>query len=222
MNAQNLWAANTLGRFYLRSGKALEGIDLLSKLSFFHDLDSDRLATLGTALVEQGDYGRARDVFNKGAAIAGSGDQRFTEGLAKVKLGEHDYNGAIELLAGKPLSSEFVSFLNMRAVMAIKKGEFRDGVSYYQYALKGAGDAAITKAKVLFNLGLAYMRQGNFEEAKQSFLDSCRLGGREFQRANGPLERVTARLLASAAAPKTNAQDELMHSEDEIEWESFG
>src|SRR5690606_997783 len=46
MNTQSLWAANSLGKLYLRTGRPDEGIEILQRLSYFHNLNSERCLEL--------------------------------------------------------------------------------------------------------------------------------------------------------------------------------
>lgn len=219
VNPQNLWAANNLGRLMLKSGRAAQGIEILEKMSQFHELNSERHLALGDAYVQAGLPAKAEAVYKKGEDLVGQHDQRFVEGHVKVKLVEGDLGGALSLLDGKSFSQDVISFLNMRAILSIRAGRFEEGFGYYSQAVKGAGEAKDTKAKVLFNMGLAYVRIDDLAKAQECFFESCQIGGPRFQRAKGPLE-VVKNVLKNKERGKGSAAKELV-SEVEVEWESF-
>jgi tetratricopeptide (TPR) repeat protein len=219
INSQNLWAANTLAKQYLRSGRAALGIELMQKLSQFHDINCDRQLTLGRALLIAGDDRGAQLQFEKGAAASSGQDTRFSDGLAMVKVVQGDVKGASSFLNSKNLSTEVMSFLNLKAIMASKQNKFADGLRYYDFALAGAGDNTEIQAKLKFNIGLSYVRMNELGKAQSFFHESLKLGGKKFQRARSPLEIVN-----NIIARKSNLTDttrrEILEGGDEEEWET--
>jgi tetratricopeptide (TPR) repeat protein len=189
INPQNLWAANELGRLLLASGRGAEGIETLQKLSQFHELNSERMLELGNAYARAGLAREAEASFKSGDAMAPGADFRFKEGLAKVKLLDADYAGAVASLGAKELSREVLAFMNLRAIMAVRSRRVEEGIQYYKYAVDGCPDKTL-RAKLLFNMGLAYARLGDLESARSSLETSALLGGDRFSRARGPLEVV--------------------------------
>lgn len=219
INPQNLWAANALGKLYLRSGRGLEGLEILRKLSHFHELNSERLLMLGNAQAVVGDLEDAEASFNKGDQLVEGKDPRFKEGVAKVKLAQKDYDGALAVLSDKVFSQELISFLNMRAILSIRSDKFEEGVEYYDYAFKGAGGDNDVKAKLKFNIGLAYIRHGDLLKAQESFQESCDLGGQIFTRARAPLEKVSAAIRRTGRMKPSEAQKSGLLTE--TEWETL-
>lgn len=219
INPQNLWAANTIGKIYLRSGRAADGITILAKLSQFHELNSERLLTLGNAYVQAGMTSEATQSFNKGSALIGTPDDRFQEGKAKVRLAERDFTGAFALLGGKSFSEDVISFLNLRAIMSIRSGRFEEGVEYYEHAYAGAGESKDRKARLKFNLGLAYARHGELDKAQKCLAESCSLGGQKFQRAKAPLDVVQNVMKNHGKARSTPKESAAML--EESEWETL-
>lgn len=217
LNNQNLWAANTLGKLFLRSGKAAMGVEVLSKLSQFHELNSERCLMLGNAYAQTGDNDLAEANFKKGETLTQGADRRFKEGLAKVKLAERDYQGALSLLSSPILSEDVISFLNMRAIMAMRADRFDEAMEYYGYALKGAGEDKDVSAKLKFNMGLAYVKTMDLDKAQECFRDSCLLGGPRFQRAKGPLE-IVVNAIKNKDKVKGKRPELIM---EDVEWETL-
>lgn len=218
-NPQSLWAANQLGRYYIEHQSASLGIEVLEKLSHFHNLNGERLLTLGNAYLNAGMPERAIGALEVGSALNHGGDSRFEQGLQKATLTQCvQSQDDLSLFDGKPLHRDVLSFLNMRAILAIKSGRWEEGYRFYEVALKGAAEEPILGAKLSFNQGLAYVRAGDVGKAKESFKRSTELGGREFTRAARPYA-ITTSILQRSAAPET-FQDELQElSLVEDQWE---
>ena len=219
INPQNLWAANTLAKQYLRSGRAALGIEIMQKLSQFHDINSDRQLTLGRALLIAGDDKAAQAQFEKGAAATGGQDARFGDGLAMVKVVQGDVKGASSFLDSKNLSNEVMSFLNLKAIMASKQNRFADSLRYYDFALAGTGDNSEVQAKLKFNMGLSYVRMNELVKAQSFFQESLKLGGKKFQRAKSPLE-IVSNIIAKKSTLTDTTRREILGGGDEEEWES--
>lgn len=217
-NPQNLWAANALGRLYLRSGRIQDGIDVLQRLSSFHDLNAERLLDLGEAYVRGNMPREAEAQFEKGIALTKGTDGRFDEGMAKVKLADQDLSGAMKILGDRDLSENVVSFLNMRAIMAIRSDRFEEGIQCYRVAINGTNTDKELRAKLKFNMGLAYARTGELGKAEGLFFESLQLGGPRFQRARGPLDTIKNIINAQGKAKPTKKDIELIA---DVEWETL-
>jgi len=131
--------------------------------------------------------------------------------------------GALGYLGDKEFSQDMISFLNMRAIMSIRSQKYAEGIEYYDYAVRGAGSDNQLKAKLLFNMGLGFVRTGNLERATDCLTESCSLGGPKFQRAKGPLEKVAV-VLKNREKNKAAGIEETVKLDsggEETEWESL-
>ncbi len=220
VNPQNLWAANALGRLLLKSKRGSQGIEILSKLSHFHDLNGERLLALGDAYAKAGMAQQAEEAYIKGDKLNNGKDMRFKDGLIKARIIDRDYQGSKSLLAGRNLSSDVIAFLNLRAIMASREGHHDEAIEYYQYAVSGAGEV-VTKAKLKFNLGLACIRMGDLATGQLCLKESLSIGGKQFSRARGPLEIVEAILKSKSAKSKQDHKNEMAQIDSEMEWETL-
>jgi len=177
---------------------------------------------LGDAQVVAGRVDQAQATLEKTAALVGNDDIRVKEGMAKVKLAQKDLPGALTYLGAKEFSREMVSFLNMRAIMSIRLQKFDEGIEFYSYALHGSGPDNQLKAKLLFNMGLGFVRTGNLERATACLSESCTLGGPKFQRASGPLKKVALVMKNREKNQAVGANDVILSdAEGETEWETL-
>ncbi len=215
LNPQNLWAANQLGRFYLRHRRVSEGIAVLGKLSAFHDLNSERLLVLGDAYLNCGIADKAEEVLKKGSALSEGKDERFDVGLAKAAILA---NKPESVTAASPkMQEEIISYLNTRAIMAMKAKQIDQGLELYRQALARAEGRDTMKAKLHYNLGLSYTREHKLDEAAHHLDLSVKLGGSIFKRASRPLEvlrtiqkteeRKKKELLTKAAGEECDYED---------------
>ncbi len=220
-NPQNLWAANKLGQFYLRNRRVAEGIEILKKLSRFHELNSERLLVLGDAYLNCGKSSEASQALSRGDQLTGGKDERFKEGLAKVDLLHGDMASALKKVGKKHLSAPVLAFLNTRAVMAARAGMQDAGIKLYHEAVAGCDPAdRIVMAKLYFNMGLALVRSSKIEDGIDAFVKSLDFGGTAFNRAEKPLG--IAKLLVARRAG--GSERELASSQltmDELEFEVF-
>ena len=219
INPQNLWAANHLGRYYLRNRKVAEGIEILKKLSRFHELNSERMLDLGDAYLNVGRAADAEAVLNKGKALTDGKDERFTDGLAKVDLLRWDMQAALAKIGKKHLSAPVLSFLNTRGVMATRAGKAEDGLKLYTEAIAGCDPSdKLTIAKLQFNMGLAYVRADQLQKAVDALTKSIELGGSEYTRAAKPLT-IARQMLLRKTNPSLMVDG--LADMDYMEFESF-
>lgn len=217
-NPQSLWAANGLGRLYLRSGRIAEGIELLEKLSQFHELNSERFLELGNAYINIGDAEHARNALEKGAELIQDppGDERFKESKAKAEIIDRDAIKALSYLP-KPYSADMVAFLNMRAIIMMREGKKKEAMELYRMAWEGMPSDRIMRAKLRFNMGIGYVKVEQIDQALACFDESVRLGGADFGRAQRPL--LIAKNVALAKKKNQPPAKEDERWTDELEWE---
>jgi tetratricopeptide (TPR) repeat protein len=218
VNPLNLWAANELGKLYLRTRRPAEGVAVLEKLSRFNDLNGERLLELGTAYLNAGDSSRAEAVLNKGASLSEGSDARFQESIAKAKLLKGDTAGAGKVLNNSGFSEQMLSFLNMRAIMAIKTQHFEEGVKLYKTAINGCIQQPLLQARLYYNMALGCVRTDKIADAAAYFEQSVNLGGAKFDKARKPLE-ITKKILKKF--PDAKASQAALAEAEEFEFEEF-
>jgi tetratricopeptide (TPR) repeat protein len=220
-NPQNLWAANKLGQFYLANKRVAEGIEILKKLSRFHEMNSERMLVLGDAYLNCGKTQEADQALTKGNELTGGGDARFAEGLAKVDLLKGDMASALRRVGKKYLSAPVLAFLNTRAVMAVRSGQAESGLKLYQEAVEGCDpEQKVIAAKIYFNMGLAFTRAHKIPEGVKAFEKSIQEGGAEFNRAEKPLaiaKVIAAKKPGSSPSELASSQQSI----EELEFETF-
>lgn len=228
LNPQSLWAANELGKLYLRTGRAAEGIELLEKLSQFNSLNGERFLELGNAYLNSGQSKKAETAFNQGDKIAPGRDDRFRDGMLKVAILDSDKKKMKEFMGtNTEYSKETVSFLNTRAIMAMRAGKHQEGLALYGTAISGSKSDSTITAKLRFNEGLGFMKAGKVDQAIASFEQSVKLGGTKFQKAGRNLkvaQSIARQQEKAISQPKTAEKTEGSDSGQqmqEFEWETL-
>jgi tetratricopeptide (TPR) repeat protein len=196
LNPLNLWAANKLGCLYLKTNRAGEGISILKKMSRYHELNAERMLVLGHAYLNCGAVDDAAQTLEKGRVLTAGQDDRFTEGLARVDAIRGEPSKALAKIGKSFLSPSILSFLNTRAIMAVRNGEIDEGLRLYKQALQGNDpNELVIHSKILFNQGLAFAKGNAPESAEKSFAMSLTLGGDAFKKAERPLA-ITRQVIA--------------------------
>jgi tetratricopeptide (TPR) repeat protein len=206
-----------LGKLYIKSKRISEGIEILRRLSNFHEMNSERFLTIGNAYLVAGMGEEAEVLLEKGDDMTGHKDSRFNDGLAKAKIAQGDTKAALEVVGDRGFSDDVISYLNLRAIMCLKRNKLDEALAYYNQALSGA-HIKVIKAKLYFNMGLAYARSGLLPKAKTAFEESLRLGTPKFDRATGPLKVIHNIEKSNASGSVT---DDLM-VEMEFDYENVG
>ncbi len=163
-----------LGRCYLKQGKTKEAIEVLSTANLFNPHNSERLVTLGQALVQSDRTSEARVHFEDAFNL--DGDSRDAKlGLAQCDLLEGDVNEGLTILKDVADTQETAAIFNMCAVLNARKGKHGAGLNLYDEALKACGESTAIKARLHFNKGLAYRRWQKPAEARTEFEKALQL-----------------------------------------------
>ena len=102
------------------------------------------------------------------------------------------------------LSKTLLSFLNVRAVMAIRNNCIDEGINYYKLALAGSSEDVVL-SKIHFNIGIAFLRNHQAQESVFHLEESLRLGTKMgYLKAKRPLE--TARKIASGGKKTSDSK----------------
>ena len=190
LNPQCLWAANDLGKLYLRTGRAAEGIEILEKISQFSNLNSERYLELGNAYLNCGQSNKAEGAFVHGDKLTAGNDDRFRDGMLKAAILDGDDQKIKQHMGNKTeLSRDTVSFLNTRAIMSMRAGRTDEGMNLYERAIGGVAEKdTLVAAKLMYNKGLGFMKKGSPTEAIKMFESSMKKGGPLFQKAAKTLQ----------------------------------
>ena len=179
----NISALNTLGKIYCKTQRQGEAYHLLKKADLLSPKNIERLCLLGKLELGRKDCAAAQESF-----------------LRASKIDPHDHRAKLGHKASKSLRQEasksaisfsgaYASLLNTAAVAQVHQGRLAEALVYYHLALDNL-DCNVLKAKVMFNVGLGYLRSNDLAKAAEWFQSSKEAGEGEFNRAELFMNRV--------------------------------
>ncbi len=206
IDSENVTLMTELAKVYLRLNRPTDSLKLLNLANKFSPGNIQRLCLMGEAGLDLSDTEKARSYFNEALEID-SENLRAQRGATLAKnISEYTAQQGI-----KPLKEQFASTLNLIGVTLIKNGQLQEGIEQYHCAMAFIHDGP-TLARLQFNLGLAYHRQGNKSLAIEWLEESCKSAGGEFPKALQWIQRIRHELSKKPkkAGPEVSA----------INWES--
>jgi hypothetical protein len=88
----------------------------------------------------------------------------------------------------------FASLMNTIGISKVHSGRLEEGIEHYESALHFIREPEL-RAKVMFNMGLGYLRHRVEEKALLWFMRSAKLGGAHFAKANAYVADLTQRTM---------------------------
>ena len=178
-------ALSMLGKILLHRKEYDKALQVLEQAQSLSPENPDRLCMLGNANLQMLRTEEAKDYFEKAEKI----DPTFE----KAKAGKELATNIESYLNDSDLSSvptSFVSLLNSVGVAFVRNDRYQDGLKHYESALQYV-DQDVMQARLAFNMGLGFLRWKKKDEALKWFEKSAKLGGDEFSKASGYVERLT-------------------------------
>jgi tetratricopeptide (TPR) repeat protein len=221
-NPPNLRALHLTGRCLARSGDHAGALSVLTAANLLNPHNAARLVDIGNILLETNEFLKAKDTFDE--ALDMEKENRDAKvGKAKCLLLEGEVNDALELTKQLSGPRELAAIFNTTAVLSIRHGDYDKGMQLYRHAIKAVMDSKSLSARLFFNLGVAYHRQGRPKDAKAQFEKSAQLDP-EFAKAIHNVRAMGQRKLAAGAeysAPMAEESEfvDLFASQDEDEFE---
>lgn len=192
----NVAALNELGKILYRVGRHAEALETLRACKRLAPHNMERLCLMGQVELTEADPQGARRHFQDALAIDGA-DPLARAGLKLADNVEEFFarsNGAISV------TRNFASLMNTIGITKVRSGAIDEGIEQYKAALPFIGDD-VTRAKILFNLGLGNLRKKDFPGAMSWFQQSLEKGGEAFAKSHKYVALV-ANALRKYGAPK--------------------
>lgn len=145
---------------------------------------------------------RAENFFRKATSI----DSGHEEAIAGIELAV-SYQKYLSL-HGSDDETSFSSFLNRRGVTLVKGGRLEDGLLHYQTALNFVFDPS-SRSKLLFNLGLGYLRGEMYLESYYWFCQAQEVSGGKLPKVNAYVDRLRSEFLIDPFKINREAPTEL-------------
>jgi tetratricopeptide (TPR) repeat protein len=156
------------GRCMMKFARYDEAATALRAANIFNPFNAERLVGLGNALLNSGKLNEAETSFNAALDVE-AGNPDALKGKSKCRLLEGDVNSALAILRELSSPREVGSVFNDAAIISIRLGRFAEGIQLYRAAIKAVGSDRSVVARLYFNLGIAFHKGGEPENAYESF-----------------------------------------------------
>ena len=201
-DSDNLRVINSFGRLLYKLGRHDEAAAQLRVATRECGLNIARLCMLGELELENLESDNARKHFQNALAI--------DEDSAKAKAGLElckTLTDHVRRHAGAEIPRSFASMCNTLAVALVRDGEFSKGVTQYKAALQLLSEPLV-RARVMFNLGLAFVRWEKPGDAVRWFEAAAKIAGNSLPKAQQQLDQLLAKGFKVEASSVEAAADE--------------
>jgi tetratricopeptide (TPR) repeat protein len=209
---RNVLALNELGKVLHASGRHREAIAVLTEADTLSPDNLKRICHLGELHLHECQLHDARHSFERALTIDAQ-SERAQKG--------HDLTvNALEFLQKETESGSFpqsfASLMNTIGISKVRSGFLDDGIQHYESALHFLRDAEV-KAKVMFNMGLGYLRHQQGDKALLWFTRSARTGGPGYAKARTYVEELTQKAVwTEQGLVIVNEVTETMDAQDNV------
>jgi tetratricopeptide (TPR) repeat protein len=210
LRAQHLFARCLMKMgFFEKAQKLLDEAWLISP----HNVD--RLVDLGHILLNMDKTEEALGKFNEALKL----DKDFKEakvGKAQCEMLEGHVNEAMKFLTQIETPKELASIFNSAAILAIRQGQYKQGLSLYKSAVTYVSSDTQVLARVFFNMGVGLVKWGKAAQALSAFEQAASLDA-SFTKASHNVEILKAQKAKGGAmtGPKRIQELESLEQEDE-------
>ncbi len=185
LDDQNTTSIMELAKVLHRRGKHNEALNLIKNHKFSMK-NVERLLLIGEINLAEKNPEEARAIFLNALEI----DSEQATAKSGILVADNMQKFLVTNDANT-LPSSFASILNLVAISLVKSGQQEEGILQYKAALAFMHDS-LSQSKLMYNLGLGYLRWSKKAEAIDWFQQSAKAGGTEFAKGREYLKRLSA------------------------------
>lgn len=201
MNPPQARARHLLAKVYLKKGESDAAIECLKGAQLISPYNVNRLIEMGNLFMDMNSPADAKNSFDEILSFSPDNKEgRLGKGGAMLALGE--VNEALSLIRESATTKELASVFNTSAVLAIKRGQHKEGIELYKTALGACGKNSKVEARLWFNMGVGYIKWQKIEDSMHCFKKSEELDP-SFENSKHNLAVLQK---AKSAAPKKKAK----------------
>ena len=200
LNRKNVTVLNELGKTLAKQQKFDEAYKVLQVATNLSPDNMKRLCMMGEISLKENKMDAAEGEFKKANAIDPF-YKRAAEGLKLAKTSN-------EFLAEQDIESQsiehkFASLMNTIGIAKVRASDVKEGLEHYKSALYFL-DQNEEKAKVMFNIGLGYLRTRLDENALEWFRKSSDESGGSLPKVEGYILALEKRIEKIAAGDEVD------------------
>ena len=155
-------------RCRLKAGDPSTAIASLKGAQLLSPYNVERLLEMGNLFLKLDRLDDAESSFAEILDFAPNSKQAVF-GLSTTKLLMGEVNDALQILNGVANPRELSAIFNTAAILAIKQQRFDAGFALYQKALQLLAKKPKLVARILYNLGIGYVKQGRNDKGLKCF-----------------------------------------------------
>ena len=173
LGGDTLALLNLVGKALLRLQQYARALQCFEKANAICSINVERLlsvAEVNLHLDRPSDASKALDA----AATIDRSNPALGELKCKLDLEAGDLDAAVKGIDGLESVPRVAAYINNRAIALARSGRFEDGIALYQRAIQClSGKWNDLGASVSYNLGLAYARYGEYDDALKTLQTIC-------------------------------------------------
>lgn len=196
---------NHLGKLCLKKGRLDDATRYLERAMLYSPNNIERLCDLGNIEMQKMELDKAVGYFDKASSI----DQADESAKGGKVLTENISNW---LKHQDSVPGNFASMLNSIGISMAREGSFQKCIEHYESALKHLHSPEL-KAKVSFNLGLAFLRWKKLAKANSWFKQAL-AHDPKFEKANHWVEKLSSPTDNASTNSADKAGDNVAKMED--------
>ena len=162
-----------LAKCYLKQKLPTKAVDSLKDAQLINPRNVERLLELGHILLQDQPI-EAKEKFNEILDFAPQ-SKRGKMGKGSAMLLSGEVNEALKMLKDAVNSRELASIFNTSAILSIKTKKFESGLALYETACQTVEKNHRVLAKLLYNMGIGYVKWSKKEKGLECFQKSLEL-----------------------------------------------
>jgi len=186
----NVLALNELGKVLHASGQHREAIHVLAEADSLSPDNLKRICHLGELHLQQCQLEAAHKKFERVLTI----DAKWERAQKGFDLTINALEYLKKQSENSPVPQIFSSLMNTIGISKVHNGKLQEGIQHYESALHFIREPDI-RAKVMFNMGLGYLRHRIGDKALLWFMRSAKTGGQHFAKARPYIEDLTPKTI---------------------------
>lgn len=184
----NVLALNELGKVLHASGQHREAITVLKEADTLSPDNLKRICHLGELHLHQCQLDDARQTFERVLTL----DAKWERAQRGLDLTLNALEYLQQKSEGGSFPQSFASLMNTIGISKVHSGRLEEGIEHYESALHFIREPDV-RAKVMFNMGLGYLRHRVADKALLWFMRSAKSGGGQFAKARPYIDELTQR-----------------------------
>ncbi len=189
-NPKHVLALNELGKVLHAKGRHKEAIQVLTEADILSPANIKRICHIGELQLNDWRLQDAKKNFERALSV----DAQWERAQHGHRLTNNVFQYMQQNNMQETFPKSFASLMNSMGIAKVRKGELKEGIQHYESALHFIRDVD-ARSKVMFNMGLGYLRHRLGSKALLWFMRSAKVGSNEFLKAQPYIRDLSGKLV---------------------------